>query len=168
VPFHRSAFSSKGLFAETPFHQTYTKGALHQKLFSPNLRLFIFGLFIEKAFLVHSFSRGIGTCSQICSGSSGSRDTDAQSFQTFLFQTQGSAEGGSGWKLSGILPCLSDIVTALANGAMGTAIATATVSGVSSRSQAYLPEATSGGSWQIGLASGKEKPQNFECLYIRS
>jgi len=38
-----------------------------------------------------------------------------------------------------------------------------TVSGVSSRSQAYLP-----GAWQVGLASGKEELQNFERSYLCS
>jgi len=36
VPFHRNAFSSKQLFIEyalgVPFHRTYIKGAVHQKI----------------------------------------------------------------------------------------------------------------------------------------
>jgi hypothetical protein len=97
------------------------------------------------------------------------------------------AEGGSGWKLVSVLPCLSNIVTALANGeclgkwsyAEGgsgrklvsilqslsnvvTALANGyyldramAESGVSNRSQAYLPGATSVSSWQVRLAPGK-------------
>ncbi len=57
------------------------------------------------------------------------------------------AGDGSGWKLVSVLPCPSNVVTALANGVMPQ--------GVSNRSQAYLPGATCGGSWQVGLAPGQ-------------
>jgi len=54
-----------------------------------------------------------------------------------------------------VFPCPSNIVTALANRAMqGLNQARQLVSGVSNRSQAHLPGATTGGSWQLGLAPG--------------
>jgi hypothetical protein len=118
VCFHRNAFSSKQLFTETAFHRNgfspkrlFTETPFHRNAFSLNLHIkspFIKGsfhlictfsslaLFIEKSFLVYSFSRRIRICSQICSS-----NIDAQSFQTFLFQTRA------------ILPCISNVVAAL-------------------------------------------------------
>ncbi len=87
-------------------------------------------LTLSLPFLVRSFSREIWICGQICSSFSGSWDVDAQSFQSFLFQTRGSAERGSGWKLSQALPCLSNVVTALANGTTGSATPTDSVRGL--------------------------------------
>ncbi len=105
-------------------------------------------------FLVDSFSREIQIWCQICSSLSGSRDTDVQSFAEFSLPTFNLGpcwKGGSGWKLSDILPCPSCVVTALANGATAAATATAIVSGLQQ---------------EPGLASGQEK-ESPETLNAR-
>jgi len=97
-----------------------------------------------------SVSGGVRICCQNCSSTSRSWDIDIQSFTDFQ---------GSGWKPVCFLPCTSNIVTALANGAMqasvlpcpsnvvtaladvamqGVSQARQLVSGVSNRSQARL------------------------------
>ena len=103
-----------------------------------------------------SVSGGIWICLQNYSSTSGSRVMRVWSFADFqasgwkpgcffpcpsnvVTALANGAIGGSSWKLVSVLPCPSNIATALANGAMqGVNQARQLVSGVSNRSQARL------------------------------
>jgi hypothetical protein len=116
-----------------------------------------------------SVSGGIRICLQNYSSTSGSGVMRVWSFADFqgsgwkpgcffpcpsniVTALANGAIGGSSWKLVSVLPCPSNVVTALANGAIGGQ--TASFRG-SPTSQAYLPGATCGGSWQVGLLAGR-------------
>ncbi len=126
-----------------------------------------------------SVSGGIRICLQNYSSTSGSGVMRVWSFADF----QGSglkpgcffpcpsnvvtalahgAIGGSSWKLVSVLPCPSNVVTALANGALqGVNQARQLISGVSNRSQAYLPGPTT--RW---LLAGRPGSRLGECKSI--